>query len=85
MWQKTKAMLWKKTSNNYDKWEYFVSDSEEEPQQEPIVPKNDPNFKALEADMQERKNKRKKDTEKAQKLKEKGNKEMKEGDYQKAM
>lgn len=33
MWQKTKAMLWKKTSNNYDKWEYFVSDSEEEPEQ----------------------------------------------------
>lgn len=28
MWQKTKAMLWRKTSNNYDKWEYFVSDSE---------------------------------------------------------
>lgn len=28
-WQKTKAMLWKKTSNNYDKWEYFVSESEE--------------------------------------------------------
>lgn len=27
MWQKTKSMLWKKTSNNYDKWEYFVSDS----------------------------------------------------------
>lgn len=40
-------MLWKKTSNNYDKWEYFVSDSEEEQEQEPIVPKDDPNFKAL--------------------------------------
>ena len=35
--------------------------------------------------MEERKNRRKKDTEKAQKLKEKGNKEMKEGNYQKAM
>ena len=85
MWQKTKSILWKKTSNNYDKWEYFVSDSEEQPQQEPIVPKNDPNFKALQNDMEERKRKRKKDTEQAQKLKEKGNIEMKEGDYQKAM
>lgn len=51
MWQKTKAMLWKKTSNSYDKWDYFISDSEEEPEQEPILPKDDPNFKALERDM----------------------------------
>ena len=59
MWQKTKAMLWKKTSNNYDKWEYMVSDSEQEPETEPIVPKNDPNFKALEMDMEERNRKKK--------------------------
>jgi hypothetical protein len=52
MWQKTKAMLWKKNSNNYNKWDYFVSESEEEPDKEPIVPKNDPNFKALEMDME---------------------------------
>ena len=26
-WQKTKSMLWKKTSNSYDKWDYFISDS----------------------------------------------------------
>lgn len=51
MWQKTKSMLWKKTSNSYDKWEYFISDSEEEPEPEPILPKDDPNFKALERDM----------------------------------
>ena len=52
MWQKTKSMLWKKTSNNYDKWEYFVSESEEQAEQQPILPKNDPNFKALENDME---------------------------------
>ena len=51
MWKKTQQSLWKKTSNNYSKWDYFVSDSEEEPEQEPIVPKNDPNFMALEADL----------------------------------
>lgn len=27
MWQKTKASVWKKNSNNYSKWDYFVSDS----------------------------------------------------------
>lgn len=36
-------MLWKKTSTNYSKWDYFTSSSEEEPDNsEPIVPENDP-------------------------------------------
>lgn len=85
LWQKTKSMLWKKSSNVYDKWEYYVSDSEEEVEQEPIVPKNDPNFQALEMDMQNRKKQRMKDTEMAKKLKEKGNAQMKEGNYSKAI
>lgn len=51
MWQKTQAMVWKKNSVNYNKWEYFLSDSEEEVEKEPILPKNDPNFKALEIDL----------------------------------
>jgi hypothetical protein len=33
---------------NYKKWEYFTSDSEEDEHPEPILPKNDPNFIALE-------------------------------------
>ena len=40
---------------------------------------------ALEKDMEERKDRRMKDTAKAKKLKEKGNEFMKEGKYQEAM
>jgi len=35
-------MLWKKSSTNYSKWDVFCSSSEEEPESEPIVNKNDP-------------------------------------------
>ena len=35
-------MLWKKTSTNYSKWDYFTDDSDEEKNEEPIVPSNDP-------------------------------------------
>lgn len=86
MFQKTQAAFWKKSSNNYNqKWEYFVEESEEEVDKDPILPTNDPNFKALEMDIEERKARRAKDTEKAKNLKDKGNAAMKEGDYQKAM
>jgi hypothetical protein len=43
-------MLWKKNSTNYSRWEYFTS-SEEEVEVDPIVPKDDPNFMAMEKDM----------------------------------
>ena len=45
-------MLWKKTSTNYSKWDYFTdSEGEEETEKTPIVPSDDPNFKAMEIDM----------------------------------
>lgn len=48
MFQKTQAALWKKSSIDYNKkWDYFVEDSDEEPEQEPILPTHDPNFRAL--------------------------------------
>lgn len=50
-------MMWKKTSNNYSKWDYFTDSEEEQVEKEPIVPKNDPNFMALEADLEKRKKK----------------------------
>ena len=55
-------MLWKKSSTNYSKWDYFASSSEdEEPETDPILPKNDPNFMAMEADLKKREeNKQKK-------------------------
>lgn len=45
LWKKTKAMMWKKSSTNYTKWDVFTSSSEDESEKvDPILPKNDPNF-----------------------------------------
>ena len=63
-------MMWRKTSNNYQKWDYFTDSSEEEKESDPIVPKNDPNFMALEKDMEDRKKKTGIDKKKADLLKE---------------
>ena len=81
MWQKTKALTWKKTSTNYSKWEYFTSSSSSasEANQPPILPKNDPNFKALELDLEQRSRKRADDRKKADELKRRGNELLEEG------
>merc|ERR1711871_1312836 len=42
-WRKTQEMFYKKTSTNYNKWDVFESSKEEDPEAEPIVPKDDPN------------------------------------------
>lgn len=56
-------MMWKKTSVNYSKWDVYTSDSDSDKEEpEPVVPKNDPNFKALEMDINQRKIKREKDS-----------------------
>ena len=47
-WKKTQAMFYCKTSTNYNKWDMFESDEETDDEKEPIVPKNDPTFKAME-------------------------------------
>jgi hypothetical protein len=82
-WKKTKAMFWKKTSTNYDKWDNFTDSEDEfaaiEKNAEPIVPKNDPNFRALEKDIDERHAKLLKDLKKANELKELGNKDLQKG------
>ena len=55
-------MVWKKTSTNYSKWDYYTSESDSEKEEaEPIVPKDDPAFKALEQDIEQRNAKRAKD------------------------
>lgn len=48
-------MFYKKTSTNYKKWDFFEpsSDSDKE-EQEPILPTDNPEFKAMEADLKER-------------------------------
>ena len=85
-WVKTQAMFYKKTSTNYKKWENFEPDSDsgkEEP--EPILPKDDPGFKAMEYDMNERRKQRLRDTKEANELKEEGNKLLKLGLYKSAI
>lgn len=52
-------MLWKKSSTNYSKWDYYTTEeSEEEEKGDPIVPEDDPQFKAMEMDINERAKKR---------------------------
>lgn len=87
MWQKTKASLWKKTSTNYSKWEYFTSseDEENDENKDPILPKNDPSFQALERDLEQRSMRKKRDMAKAEELKLKGNEFLKTNEYKKAI
>jgi len=46
-WIKTEALFKNKAFSNYKKWEMYES-SEDEGNKEPILPKSDPNFIALE-------------------------------------
>jgi hypothetical protein len=81
-WKKTQAMVYKKTSTNYKKWEYFESSEEEvEDNSEPVLPRDDPNFRAMESDMLDRKKKRLRDLKEAEELKQKGNEALKKGLY----
>ena len=82
-WKKTQAMFYRKTSTNYKKWEHFES-SEDSEESEPILPKNDPNFMAMEADMRDRKKRRDRDRKEAEELKVKGNDAIKRGLYKSA-
>ncbi|CAD8205846.1 unnamed protein product [Paramecium pentaurelia] len=81
--EKTEKILWKKSTFTHRKWEYYTS-SEEEFESEPILPKDDPNFKALELDMQERKKRKEEDMKKAEELKQKGNDYYSKGDFDQA-
>jgi len=71
-WRKTQEMFYRKTSTNYKKWDVFESDSvsENEEDKEPIVPENDPAFKAMEMDFDDRAKKRKRNRKEANRLKE---------------
>ena len=86
-WLKTEAIL-KTTKVNfqtYHKWDLYESSTDEEEKGEPIVPRHDPNFLALEKDLIETEKKRETSRNKSIKLKEEGNKMMKDGKYKKAV
>lgn len=85
-WKKTQALFYKKTSTNYHKWDVFESEteSENEEDKDPIVPENDPAFKAMEADFADRAKKRRRNRKEANRLKDLGNMCMKKGLYKSA-
>merc|ERR1719498_1781436 len=84
-WKKTQAMFYNKLSTNYNKWDMFESESDsDKEEQEPVVPENDPQFKAMEQDFIERKKKRDLDKKRADELKDKGNDAFKKGLYKSA-
>ena len=69
---------------NYTKWDMYESDSDEEEKQ-PILPRHDPNFIALEKSMNADLKKKEESQRKSLKLKEEGNKAFKEKKYKKAI
>ena len=83
-WKKTQALFYCKTSTNYNKWDVFESSESEHEDQEPIVPKNDPAFKAMEQDFNDRAKRRENAYKLADELKNKGNEAMKRGLYKSA-
>lgn len=83
-WKKTQAMFYCKTSTNYNKWDVFESSESDQDDKEPIVPKDDPAFKAMEKDFDDRAQRRTRDRKIAEELKIKGNEAMKRGLYKSA-
>lgn len=89
LWKKTKSMFWKKTSTDYEKWEYFTDSEDEYEQAEkdaaPILPENDPQFQAMKADLDARAKRIKIKAKDAEALKNKGNEFLKKKNYSKAI
>ena len=69
---------------NYTKWDMYESDSDQE-EKEPILPRHDPNFIALEKSMNADLKKKEESQRKSLKLKEEGNAFFKEKKYKKAI
>ena len=89
MWKKTQAIYWKKTSTDYQKWEFFTDSEDEfdrlEKEAEPVVPEDDPRFQGLKKDMDERAARIKEKRKKTLEIKDKANKFMKKKNYLEAI
>ena len=62
----------------------FESDSEEPQEEEPILPRDNPEFRAMEQDFNDRNRRRRRDRKLAEELKVKGNEALKRGLYKSA-
>jgi len=84
-WKKTQALFYCKTSTNYHKWDMFESETDSDKEEaEPIVPKDDPQFKAMEQDFNDRHQRRVRSKKIGIELKLKGNEALKRGLYKSA-
>ncbi|CAK9009024.1 unnamed protein product [Durusdinium trenchii] len=80
-WKKSQALLGKSRFINYKAWEYWEPDTDSEEEGDPIVPRDNPEFLAMEADLKERKRKQSEKAITAEKCRQRGNQCMSEGDY----
>lgn len=80
-WKKSQALLKKSRYINYKAWEYWEPDTDSEEEGDPIVPRDNPEFLAMEADMKQRTKKTQERNQTAQKCRERGNQCMKDGDF----
>merc|ERR1740139_1669004 len=78
-WKKSQAILKKSKYINYKAWEFWEPDTEDEG--DPIVPKNNPEFMAMEADIKDRHKKTAEKTKTAERFRQRGNQCMKDGDF----
>ncbi|CAD7941911.1 unnamed protein product [Amoebophrya sp. A120] len=86
-WKKSQSLLGKSKVINYKAWEYWEpdSDGEDEENMEPVLPKDDPQFKALDADMKKRNKERQERHLQATRCKDEGNALLQKGDFVRAI
>eukprot|EP00930_Biecheleria_cincta_P030752 TRINITY_DN2130_c0_g1_i1.p1 TRINITY_DN2130_c0_g1~~TRINITY_DN2130_c0_g1_i1.p1 ORF type:complete len:1073 (+),score=266.61 TRINITY_DN2130_c0_g1_i1:49-3267(+) len=80
-WKKSQALLKRSRNINYKAWEYWEPNTDTEDEGEPICPRDNPEFLAMEADMKDRRKKQSEKAKTAEKCRQRGNQCMKEGDY----
>eukprot|EP00425_Heterocapsa_triquetra_P045235 CAMPEP_0195086172 /NCGR_PEP_ID=MMETSP0448-20130528/26371_1 /TAXON_ID=66468 /ORGANISM="Heterocapsa triquestra, Strain CCMP 448" /LENGTH=1109 /DNA_ID=CAMNT_0040119613 /DNA_START=1 /DNA_END=3330 /DNA_ORIENTATION=+ len=80
-WKKSQALLGRSRNINYKAWEYWEPDTDTEDEGDPIVPKDSPEFQAMEADIKQRHKKTAEKAFTAEKCRDRGNQCMKEGDF----
>jgi len=80
-WKKSQALLGKSRFINYKAWEYWEPDTDSEEEGDPIVPRDNPEFLAMEADLKDRKRKQFDKAKTAEKCHQRGNQSMTEGDF----
>ena len=84
-WIKTEQLVTNRTFRNYQKWDLYESDTDEDEKGEPILPRDDPKFQALEMDLKNQVKKREEDNKLCEKYKNEGNEFMKAAEYRKAV